>query len=251
MYSQFKDGICQQSTIIYEEMIDAPLQEKETRFNVYRNNVTVSLVDTLSEIFPVTQAAVGDAFFRDMAKRYLREQLPRSPVLSEYGESFADFVRQFEPASSLPFLSDLTSLEYTLLRMTHDEDVIALNNDEVATEFAKVTDPSELILHLPSVTQLLVSPLAIGSLYQAFYSHGKQTMQEVNVYQDEYLLLSKSGLYAQLQVIDYGQALFLKQLLKGKPLVSALPTEETFDLGSTLAKLIEWQLLTKIELPSY
>jgi len=34
------------------------------RFAVYRNNVVVSLVDALAQTFPVTQALVGEAFFR-------------------------------------------------------------------------------------------------------------------------------------------------------------------------------------------
>lgn len=39
-----------------------------TRFAVYRNNVTVSLVDALADTFPVLQALVGEEFFRAMAR---------------------------------------------------------------------------------------------------------------------------------------------------------------------------------------
>lgn len=42
------------------------------RFAVYRNNVTVSLIDALADTFPVVQALVGVDFFRTMAREFVR-----------------------------------------------------------------------------------------------------------------------------------------------------------------------------------
>ena len=36
------------------------------RFSVYRNNVTVGLIDALGEIFPAVKRLVGSDFFRDL-----------------------------------------------------------------------------------------------------------------------------------------------------------------------------------------
>ncbi|MEP4753707.1 MAG: DNA-binding domain-containing protein, partial [Nitratireductor sp.] len=63
----------------------------DVRYNVYRNNVTVSLIDALADTFPAVRRIVGEAFFRDMARLYVRREPPRSPLLFDYGHGFAAF----------------------------------------------------------------------------------------------------------------------------------------------------------------
>ena len=72
------------------------------RFGVYRNNVTVSLIEALADTFPVVQQLVGDAFFRVMAGEFARQSPPTSPVLAWYGDAFADFIVAFTPATGVP-----------------------------------------------------------------------------------------------------------------------------------------------------
>ena len=40
-----------------------------------------------------------------------REHPPTSPVLTEYGDGFADWIAGFEPAAALPYLADMARLE--------------------------------------------------------------------------------------------------------------------------------------------
>src|SRR5271168_3919112 len=63
------------------------------RYNVYRNNVTVSLIDALAAIFPATQRITGVEFFRAMARFYVRTIPPTSPLLFEYGRNFSFLYR--------------------------------------------------------------------------------------------------------------------------------------------------------------
>jgi len=72
------------------------------RYNIYRNNVTVSLIDALAAVFPAVQRITGVEFFRAMARFYVRETPPRSPLLFEYGHDFPRFVERYEYASQMP-----------------------------------------------------------------------------------------------------------------------------------------------------
>jgi hypothetical protein len=81
------------------------------RFAVYRNNVFASLIDALADTYPVMLALVGNEFFRAMAKVFVQTNPPRSRVLACYGSGFADFVEDFYPARSLPYLADVARLE--------------------------------------------------------------------------------------------------------------------------------------------
>ena len=248
MNTFFKTALFTEDTRFYKEIKAPTMQEQEVRLNVYRNNVTVSLVDALCDIFPVTQTLVGDEFFRASAQVYLENNQPKSPIISEYGSNFSDFIRHFEPAKSLAYLADLAALEYAMLTLTHSEEYETLDHESVSNAFSAADDPSTLKLNIPPTTQILASPFAIGSLYRAHFSDGVQRLNNVDINQSEYLLLIKSHLYAQLHVIRRDEAVFIKNLMHHKSLGDAVPNEsDEFDLGETLAKLIEWKVLTHIE----
>ena len=77
------------------------------RYNVYRNNVTVSLIDALAAVFPATQRLAGVEFFRAMARFHIRATPPTSPLLFEYGRDFPGFIATYEYARSAPWLADV------------------------------------------------------------------------------------------------------------------------------------------------
>ena len=63
----------------------------EKRYNVYRNNVTVSLIAALSSIFPAVERITGPDFFRAMARFHVRETPPSSRLrrFANYAEANA------------------------------------------------------------------------------------------------------------------------------------------------------------------
>ena len=73
---------------------------------------TAGLIEALAGRFPVVERLVGEDFFRAMAHAYVTQELPRSPLLFQYGGSFADFIAGFAPAAPLPYLRDMARLEY-------------------------------------------------------------------------------------------------------------------------------------------
>ncbi len=74
----------------------------DKRYNVYRNNVTVSLINALAVAFPATQRITGVDFFRAMARFYVRAAPPLSPLLFEYGRDFTAHAARlsFDPAGA-------------------------------------------------------------------------------------------------------------------------------------------------------
>src|SRR6516165_12080910 len=77
------------------------------RYDVYRNNVTVSLIDALAAVYPAVQRITGADFFRAMARFHIRETPPTSPLLFNYGRDFPAFIARYEHARSLPWLADV------------------------------------------------------------------------------------------------------------------------------------------------
>src|ERR1700756_1327137 len=92
------------------------------RYNVYRNNVTVSLINALAAVYPAVHRITGAEFFRAMARFHVRATPPTSPLLFEYGREFPAFIEQYEHASSMPWLADTARIERAWLDAYHEAD---------------------------------------------------------------------------------------------------------------------------------
>jgi hypothetical protein len=128
------------------------------RFGVYRNNVMVGLIEGLRDAYPVVCRLVGDEFFRAMARIFARAHPPRSPVMLEYGEGFAEFISDFPPAAALPYLADVARLERAWVEAYHAAEA------ETAADFSS-TPPASLRLH--PATRLVRSRFPILDIWQA------------------------------------------------------------------------------------
>ncbi len=95
------------------------------RFNVYRNNVTVSLIDALAAIYPAVQRITGVEFFRAMARFHIRATPPTSPLLFEYGRDFPAFIESYQHAKAMPWLADVARIERAWLDAYHAADAFA------------------------------------------------------------------------------------------------------------------------------
>jgi len=110
-----------------EDLTGREQTRPQRRFAVYRNNVTVSLVDALASIFPTVQNLVGEDFFRAMARLYVTANPPTLPLIFTYGESFPAFLESFPPAADLPFLADVARVERLWLDAYHAADAAPLD----------------------------------------------------------------------------------------------------------------------------
>src|SRR5271163_1969018 len=97
------------------------------RYNVYRNNVTVSLIEALAAIYPAVQRITGVEFFRAMARSHIRATPPISPLLYEYGRDFPAFIETYEYARAMPWLADTARIERAWLDAYHAADAEPLS----------------------------------------------------------------------------------------------------------------------------
>lgn len=204
------------------------------RFAVYRNNVVVSLVDALAQTFPVTQALVGEAFFRAMAQVFVHAHAPTSRVLAHYGAGFDDFVAEFPPANSLPYLADVARLEMLRVRAFHAASPAALDIKALAPWLsdAQALDSLTLVLH-PSL-QLLQSRYAVYGLWAAHQSEPgqwEQALAQVDPNEPQTCLVFRDGRDVRVQCLGDGAARFLVGLQQGLPVAQVARGAERQDPG--------------------
>src|SRR5262249_51399080 len=82
------------------------------RLAIYSQSLTTALIHTLANTYPICQQLVGIEFFTAMAKLYVQQTPSYSPDINDYGETFAEFIKTFSPAASLPYLTDMAMLEW-------------------------------------------------------------------------------------------------------------------------------------------
>lgn len=217
------------------------------RFAVYRNNVVVSLIDALADSFPVTQALVGDAFFRAMARAYVQNHPPRSRLLATMGQGFPGFVESFTHAASVPYLPDVSRLEIARAQAYHAADAWPVEPEALQQA---LTDP-DLLLSLrldihPSVS-LVRSPFAIYSLWAAH--QGAIDITEVDPSAPQNALVYRNGLDVETMELSEAVSLFICSLQQGHCLLEAVGTAAShgeFDLATAMGLLLRLQLITHI-----
>ena len=91
----FTEALLQPDAPVPQNVVDPKGRIAPKRFAVYRNNVTVSLVEALKATFPAVVALVGEAFFAEMARQFVRKTPPQSPLMFKLWARLCRFRRGF------------------------------------------------------------------------------------------------------------------------------------------------------------
>lgn len=215
----------------------------EKRFAVYRNNVTVSLVNALRSRFPVVEKLVGEEFFFAMAAVFVRECPPRSPILSVYGDDFPDFIERFPPMTELSYAADVARLEAARTRAYHAADAMPLTMEALAGIDPASIDGLRAGLH-PSA-QIVRSRHAIVTIWAM--NSGEMELAPTDTGLPEDALVARPNDTVTVTRLAPGAAAFLLALRDGHALAvaaaSAFDEAPDFDLTAGLAHLFASDLI--------
>lgn len=219
------------------------------RFDVYRNNMMVSLIEALEATFPVVQRLVGSDFFKAAAKVYIRQAPPRSPVLLLYGETFGDFLDGFEPAAGVPYLGDVARLEWARVNAYHAADAEPLTIGHLAAVPQAQLAQTRFMLH-PSL-RLISSRFPVASLWAA--TSGADPQAEVDMKRGEDAAVLRPMLAVDLRLLPPGGHAFMAALAGGRPLGEAADRAaqavEDFDLACHLQGLFQLGAVAALQPP--
>jgi hypothetical protein len=221
------------------------------RLAVYRNNVIASLIDALAETYPVVQELVGTDFFRAMAAVFVRQAPPRSRILARYGQGFAAFIEQFEPARGVPYLPDMARLEFARVRAYHAADAEPVTHAALGLALASPERIAELRLVCHPSLSVIDSRFAVVSLWAAHQGEGDLTTLDPGQPQDAFVL--RAGLDVLVLHAPAGGAAFVRALLQGRcfgdAAGAAAACAPAFDPATVLSLLTYHGALTSIYLP--
>ena len=99
----------------------------ETRLHVYRNSVLEKLTGVLALTYPTVQELVGEEFFFQVARLYVRQNPPAQGCVNLYGETFPEFLASLKETKTLPYLHDVARYDWLFNAAYYADDDSALD----------------------------------------------------------------------------------------------------------------------------
>jgi Putative DNA-binding domain len=209
------------------------------RYNVYRNNVIVSLINALAANFPATQRITGVEFFRAMARFHIRATPPTSPLLFEYGRDFPRFIETYEYAQAMPWLADVARVERAWLDAYHATDRPPLAGPALAAIPPEAL--ANAVFEPHPATRIVRSEFPAMSVF--VMNRGDGPVGRIANVVPEDALVTRPDQEVAIRLLPPGGAEFLTQLMSGDPLgeaaAEALEASPDFDLPANIAGMIE------------
>ena len=214
-------------------------EPSQKRFAVFRNNVVAGLTETLMAAFPAVCRIVGVDFFRAMARAYVVREPPCSPILLVYGASFPDFMDSFEPAATLPYLSDVGRIERAWTEAYHSPEAVPLDPAALRAVEADQLPRVSFLLH-PSV-RIVRSRLPGLTIWRMNVDGGIPAPVDLAAGGEDALVVRPAA-EVEVRSMPPAGADFLNALAVGECVVEATKTamaaDNRFDLSANLAGLI-------------
>ena len=214
-------------------------EPSQRRFSVYRNNVIVGLIDALKQSFPAVTRIVGEEFMTAMTRIYVAHEPPSSPILLHYGEGFADFIEGFGPASTVPYLADVTRMERAWHEAYHARETTTLDTTSLAS---LAPHEFEHVIFTPHPSLRLVSSSYPALSIWQMNVEGAEP-QPIDLYQCERAIFLRPLADVEARAVSASSFALVQALVRGETVVQALREatrhDELFDLGAHLAELFQ------------
>jgi hypothetical protein len=218
----------------------------DKRYAVYRNNVTVSLINALAAVYPATRCITGPDFFCAMARFHARATPPTSPLLFEYGRDFPDFIAAYEHAQSMPWLPDVARIERAWLDAYHAADAAPLPAEALRSIAAERLPGLVFVPH--PATRVIRSAYPAVTIFAA--NRADAPVGRITATEPEDALVTRPSLAVFVRRLPVGGAAFIARLLAGETLgvaaEAARANNAGFDLATNIRGTIDAGAFTAI-----
>lgn len=218
------------------------------RFSVYRNNVVVGLTGAIADIFPAIQRLLGEEAFMSLARLFVADNPPTSPLMFQYGSGFAEFLEAFEPLKDYPYLGDVARIERLWLDCFHAADA-----EPIAPDALSAFPPEslgDLVFEPHPAARLFSSQYAAVSIFSA--NRQGTAMDGINPAAPEDCLISRPDAQVDVRHIPQAATVFFQTLFDGQTLGEAANAasnqDPEFDISMAISTMLEAGVFTNCKL---
>lgn len=241
---QFSAALLDSSLPVPDGLLDGATNSAGKRFDVYRNNVVVSLGDALLTGFPIITKLLGEANMKGLAGLFLRAHPPTSPLMMHYGAALPEFIATLPQLKHLGYLPDVAQLELALRRSYHAADLDPVSPDALARRAPE--DLIETKLTFAPTMVLLRSDWPLFDIWR--FNTENDAPKPSAISQD--VLITRPDYDPLPQALPIGGADWIDAMIGDDSIGAALESVQKktpeFDLGQTLALLLQGNAITSL-----
>ena len=241
---QFTAAVLDPSAGVPETLIGPDGGPAGRRFDVYRNNVAVSLTEALETAFPAIARLLGEENFKGLSGMFLRQHPPSAPLMMFYGAEMPAFLAGMPQLDHLPYLPDVARLELALRHAYHAADAEILNPADLSIP------PSDLMsahLRPHPAARVIASPWPIHDIWR--FNMVRDAPKPVAGAQN--VLITRPEFDTLQTLLPKGGDAFFAALANGEAFGAAVDaaqrSEPTFDLSAALTACLSAGAFSKLE----
>lgn len=209
-------------SVISENMTRNTILPADVALSVYRNNIRVSKINALMQIYPACCRILGENVFRSIGKEYGDKFTNYKNDLNQYGEMLNIHLHALIAARRLPvdysYLPDLSMLEYRLHQAYYaqDDEEFDFNHFENTMLSGK-----DLFIVFSHAFHLLRSDYPVFELWSQNISN-REDVEAVKNTGTEYLVIYRDNFTPMVSRLSNIQYMIMKKFLKGDSLQQAI-----------------------------
>jgi len=240
LQSKFSQHLLHQNVDLTELDATGPFPV-EALMGLYRNNFYISLSECLAAYFPAVLALVGEEFFAQLAKAYIKQSALDKAELDNFGAGFSGFIAGCEQTKSLAYLGDVAALDWAFDGANAVASIAAFPYDRLS----QLEEPqqSQIIFQLAPNTLLIKAGYPLLKIWLGAKSGD---LDGVDMAQSDYVILYPEGeqgaKYTSLSAEQYQFLLAVKEQ-KGLEQLA-----ESADFSTHLKEFISQNIINNFKL---
>ena len=216
------------------------------QLNIYTQGISDGLINAMSQIYPVCEKLVGPRFFYNMAKQYILSFPSSSPDLAKYGDSFSKFISSHQAADSIPYLSDITKLEWAYHKVFHAEDEPEFNLESIYNFSAE--EITECVFSLANSHHFINSKYPLDKIWQINQS---DTEEDINLnISNRHFIIFRQEFSIHIDELSRNEYLFLRSINQHKTFIEIYAEfSSEFEPSSMLILCLQRRWISRFQKP--